>query len=98
MTKHVFDILTILPRDEIRSKRILYVKDIIDTEYNDNEEKKKWDFFWNKYFIKFWMSSVEYVTTWNINDDERKYKKLQNRINITLERYNRTISPFLIHL
>ena len=92
MTKHVFDILTILPRDEIKSKGIPYVRDIIDAEYDNNEDKKKWDFFWNKYFVKFWMSSAKYVETWNINDDERNYKELQNRTNNALERYNRTMN------
>ena len=66
MSKNVLDILTILPQDEILSKGIFYVRDIIDTECKDVEDVKKWDFFWNNYFKKYWVSSEEFIKTWNI--------------------------------
>ena len=69
MTKHVLDILTILPRDEILFKSIFNVREIIDTEYKDVENVKKWDIFWNNYFKKYWMSSEEFIKTWNICDE-----------------------------
>ena len=63
MTKNVLDILTILPRDEIIPKGIYYVRDIIDTECNKSEDCKKWNFFWDTYFKKYWMVSEEFVKT-----------------------------------
>ena len=44
MTKHVLDILTILPRDKILFKGIFYVRDIIDAECKNVEDVNKWDF------------------------------------------------------
>ena len=44
MTKNVLNILTILPRDEILTKGIFYIRDIIDAECKDVEDVKKWDF------------------------------------------------------
>ena len=69
MTKHVLDILTILPRDEILSKGVFNVRDIIDAECKDVEVVKKWDIFWNNYIKKYWMSSEEFIKTWNICDE-----------------------------
>ena len=67
--KNVLDILTILPRDEILSKGVFNVRDIIDAECKDVEVVKKWDIFWNNYIKKYWMSSEEFIKTWNICDE-----------------------------
>ena len=61
MTKNVLGILTILPRDEMLSKGVFYVRDVIDAECKDDKDVKKWDFFWNNYFKTFWMSSEEFI-------------------------------------
>ena len=67
MTKYVNDVLTIISRDEITMKGIPYVESIIDKETRQKEDKDKWVTFWNKYFIKFQMSSNSFISCWNIN-------------------------------
>ena len=92
MHKHVIDVLTIIPHDEILTKGIPYVRSIIDKECNSDIDLKKWDDFWRDYFIKFWMSSEDFVKTWNIYDEDHDYKDLQIRTSNGLERYNRSIN------
>ena len=88
MTKNVMDVLTILPRNEILTYGIPYVRScIIETA-----DKEKWDMFWNTYFIKFWMSSDNYIATWNIADGGKTCNDLQNRTNNPLESYNRKMN------
>ena len=91
MTRNVLDILTIIPRDEILSKGIPYVRDIIDAEVKTKKDRQLWDEFWG-YFKKYWMSTQDFISTWNIFDTEKKYIELQNRTSNALERYNRTLS------
>ena len=38
------------------------------------------------------MSSEEFIKTWNICDELKKHKELQNRTNNALERYNRSMN------
>ena len=45
MTKNVIDILTIIPRVDIKAKGIVYVRSILEIEYTCNNNQIKWDFF-----------------------------------------------------
>ena len=92
MTQSVLDILTVIPRDEIMTKGIDYVRDILDAACKSQKDTRKWDSFFDKYFKKYWCSSDEFIKTWNICDSDEKYKELQNRTNNALERYNRTMN------
>ena len=76
MTTYVLDVLTVIPSNEIRSKGIPYVKSIIDKELKTNDEKDKWKYFWESYFITFWMSSDIFIKTLNIHCDDGSYLEL----------------------
>ena len=52
MTKYVLDVLTVIPRDEIRGKGIAYVQSIIDPHVETDEDKLKWVSFW-EYFTHY---------------------------------------------
>ena len=49
MIKHVTDVLTLIPCDEIKSKGIPYVRSILDIECDNDEEREHcnecWDYF-----------------------------------------------------
>ena len=92
MNQSVLYILTVIPRDEILTKGIDYVRDIFDVACKTKQDTRKWDSFFEKYFKKFWCSSDAFIKTWNICDSDEKYKNLQNRTNNALERYNRTMN------
>ena len=64
MQHNCLDILTIIPKDEIKSKGIPYVKNAIESIGLSADDKEKWLKFW-KYFNKFWMSSDEFIMLWN---------------------------------
>ena len=93
MTRNVLDILTVIPRDEIYSKGIPYVKSIIlPVIIGDENEMVKMGQFW-KYFKKHWCSDKKYIATWNINEPSNEgYLELINRTNNALERYNRSLN------
>ena len=91
MTKNILDVLTIIPRDEIKKKGIAFVRSILDKECKDKEEEKQMDKFW-AYFRKEWCSSDEFIATWNICDEDEAYFDLANRTNNALERYNRRMN------
>ena len=81
------DVLTIIPRDERRTKGVAYVKSICDPEIKSSSDKEKCDLFWN-YFEPEWTKSDEYIAMWNIRGKDEKYKDLQNWTNNALERYS----------
>ena len=94
MTPNVLDILTVIPRNEIYSKGIPYVKSIINPVIldNDDDSRVKMGVFW-KYFKRFWCSDDKFIATWNINDPQNEeHLELVNRTNNALERYNRTLN------
>ena len=95
MTKYVLDVLTVIPPNEILSKGIPYVKSIIEKELVKQSDKDKWKLFWETYFIKYWMSSERFIKCWNIHSEDDSHLDLQNRTNIALERYNRTLNDKL---
>ena len=66
MEKNCLDILTIIPKAEIKKKGIPYVKSILSTIEMNEEEKQMWEEFW-VYFVKFWCSLPEFIATWNIH-------------------------------
>ena len=86
--KNWIDILTIIRRDEIKSKGIPYVRSKIEDERNDVSlaELEKWNTFW-AYFEGQWMSP-EMVNTWNIHDGDEEEREKKKRPNNSLERYN----------
>ena len=92
MTTFVLDVLTVIPPNEIRSKGIPYVKSIIDEELISKDEKDKWEYFWERYFITCWMSSDSFIKTWNIHCDDGSHLDIQNKTKNTLERYNRSLN------
>ena len=96
MTQSVLDILTVIPREEILTKGIDYVRDILDAAYKTKQDTRKWDTFFEKYFKKFWCSSDAFIKTWNICDIDENYKKLQNRTNNALEKYNGTMNEKIL--
>lgn len=75
MEKNVMDILTIIPRNEVRTTGIAYVMSILDPEITSEVDKMKWSEFW-KYFEKEWLINDEYIATWNIIDEAENYKEL----------------------
>ena len=82
-------------RKEILTKGIPYVKSIIDKETKGKEDKRKWNIFWDTYFIKFWMKSDKFISCRNINSGDDSHTEIQNRTNNALERYNRTLNDKL---
>ena len=46
MTESVLDILTVIPRDQILTKGIDYVREIIDAVCKTKQDTRKWDIFW----------------------------------------------------
>ena len=86
MAPNMLDTLTIIPRDEILTKGIAYVKEQLKAHVTTEEDKSLWNDFWNGYFIKFWCSSEEFIATWNINDGG-DYYDVHNRTNNVIERY-----------
>ena len=91
MEKNCLDILTIIPKAEIKKKGIPYVKSVISTIEKTEEDEDKWEQFW-AYFKKFWCSSDEFIACQNIHNATKKGKKgdeyydLHNRINNGMER------------
>ena len=71
MTKNVMEILNIIPRREIATKGIPFVRSIIEPNLGA-EDLEKWGKFWT-YFNIYWMSSMDFVTIWNIHDEDEKY-------------------------
>ena len=65
------------------------VRSVIE-EDSDEDEVAEWDVFW-VYFDKQWMPILD---SWNIceEDGDGSYKKIMNRTNNGLERYNRHIN------
>ena len=89
MHKNSIDILTVIPIDEIREKGILYVKDILKDSIYQGDDNQKMITFGN-YFKKYWMSSENFIKTWNINDYQGN-KNLLKRTNNGLESYNKRL-------
>ena len=89
MEKNVIDLLTIIPKKEIKSKGIPFVKSVISKLQLDVHDKIKWDKFWT-YFENFWCSSEKFITMWNIHDKNEKsgYYDIHNRTNNGIERYD----------
>ena len=92
MQKDWIDILTIIRREEIKSKGIPYVRSLIEDEGNDLSlaELGKWSTFW-AYFDRQWMSP-EMVNIWNIHDGDEDEREKKKRTNNALERYNREMN------
>ena len=84
MTIGVLDLLCIIPPGEVATHGIQYVRSIIEEDL-DAKEIARWDLFWI-YFNKQWMPLLN---SWNICEEDGKYKKLMNRTNNGLESYNR---------
>ena len=85
MKKGVLDVLTVIPKSEIKSKGIPYVKSLIDELNLTKSDKQKWAKFW-KYFLKFWMSDENFISIWNINSNNSNEKEMHSRVNNGLER------------
>ena len=84
MTKYVMDILTIISRGKIATKGIPFVRSILEPNLGA-EDLEKWGKFWT-YFNNYWISSMDFVATWNIHDEDENYFDLVNRTNNDLER------------
>ena len=59
MTKKIMDILTIIPRGKIATKRVPFVRSILQTNLGE-EDLYKWGKLWT-YFNSYWMSSMAFV-------------------------------------
>lgn len=82
----VLDLLCVIPRDEIVTYGIPFLREKLEKEA-DADTIKKWDIFW-KYF-DYWLSIIP---SWNICEENGEYIELTNRTNNALERYNRRIN------
>lgn len=73
MTPGVFDILTIIPINQIEKVGIPFVRSLID----ETGDKLKWENFW-KYFVNTWMVNYK-PEWWNINQIANSDEDIQNR-------------------
>ena len=73
------DTLTIIPRDEIVTYGIPFLRSVLD-----GTSATKWDVFW-KYFAKQWLNKIP---SWNILDENGEYLEVRNRTNNAIESYN----------
>ena len=80
----VLDILCIIPQDEVEEYVIPYFHSIIEEDLDDTDIERG-NLFW-EYFDRQW---VPILDSWNICDEDGKYKKLMNRTNIGLMSYNK---------
>jgi hypothetical protein len=78
------DTLTIIPRDEIATYGIPFLRSVLE-KGSDATAVKKWDVFW-QYFEKQWMNKIP---SWNILDENGEYIECRNRTNNAIESYNR---------
>jgi hypothetical protein len=85
METGAFDLLTILPHDEVESYGIDYLRSIFEPDDLSVEEKARWVEFWN-YYGRQWSPILD---SWNICDADGDVKAFVNRTNNALERYNR---------
>jgi hypothetical protein len=84
MERGVFDLLTVLPHDEVEEYGIAYVRSIMEPDDQSPADLQKWDDFWN-YYSRQWSSNLE---SWNICGKDGNYKNFVNRTNNGLESYN----------
>ena len=66
MTKNAMEILTIIPRGEIATKGITFVRYILKPNLGA-EDLEKWGELWS-YLKSYWMSSMDFFATWNIHN------------------------------
>ena len=92
--KNCLDILTVIPKYKIKEKGIPYVKNTISQMDLTKQDCVKWEKFW-KYLKSFWMSSFDFIKTWNINNqgeecsedyDKEAFYECHNRTNNGIER------------
>jgi hypothetical protein len=84
-----FDLLSVIPPDEIVSKGIPYIR----SQFNTGKYASDFDRFW-KYFEKQWIKTVSPLT-WNVHHlihDPYQRELLINRTNNPLERFNRKLN------
>ena len=90
---NVLDVLTIIPKNEIITKGIQYVREILESEDLNlsRDDLNKWHLFW-EYFLSFWCSDNNWISSWNIVNEDGEFWEIQNRTNNALERYNRKMN------
>ena len=68
MVPNCLDSLTIIPKIEITTHGIPYLKKVIQSMPDFKEkDQRKWNVFW-VYFEKFWCSDANFIETWNTHD------------------------------
>ena len=82
----MLNIFTILPRNIIMSKEFTTLETSSMISVITMKIAKNGIFLGQ--IFQYWMSSKEFVKTWNVCDEEKYFKLLQNRTNNTLERFN----------
>ena len=87
MHKFSMDILTVIPKNEIITKGIPFVKDNLKDAILEADDRLKMDKFWI-YFKRFWMSSDKMIDSWNISNYNGNKNTLK-RTNNGLECYNK---------
>ena len=74
-TKNVMYILTIIPCVKIATKGIPFVRSILKPNLGV-ENLDKWGKLWT-YFNSYWVSSMDFLSTWNIHDEDDNYSDLK---------------------
>ena len=92
----VFEQLTLIPPNEIRTYGIPYVREIINFDLSSSNMKKM-EMFW-EYFENFWLSSPSFIMSWNVKHHPPYLAKKMMRTNNGLERYNCTLSDLFNQL
>ena len=90
MMANVLDVLTVIPRNEIESKGIPYVKLYVEEGLSDKDRVKMNSFC--DYFKWTWMMGDKFIQSWSIEYQYGELKKEIRRTNNGLERYNRYLN------
>jgi hypothetical protein len=91
MERGGLDLLCVLPRDDIVSTGIPFLRWQIELGI-DEVEKEGWNKFW-EYFNYQW---VPIIPNWNVKLDDGSIIPFVNRTNNALERYNRTFNNLFL--
>ena len=84
------DLLTVIPKEEVASKGIPFVRIIIEENLVVTADIAKWKPFW-EYFDRFWMKEKN-LDMWNMVDKIEDDEDHISRTNNALERYNHHIN------